>query len=115
MLTTNIHGTEYSLNSTLRVAYEIQGLNGHKPYLEIFQGIDKMLIEKQIEILYVAFKLDNPEVAKTMPFQMFLSYYLENFTLKQVMDQLSQIVKAIMGEDEGEYPNPAPSEGASGN
>lgn len=115
MLTTNIHGTEYSLNSTLRVAFEIQGLNDHKPYLEIFQGIDKMLIEKQIEILYVSFKLANPEVAKTMPFPMFLSYYLENFTLKQVMDQLSQVVKAIMGEDETADSNAEPVKGNSGN
>lgn len=115
MLTTNIHGTEYSLNATLRVAFEIQGLNGHKPYLEIFQGIDKMLIEKQIEILYVSFKLANPEVAKTMPFQLFLNYYLENFTLKQVMDQLSQVVKAIMGEDESVDFSAEPGNGASGN
>ena len=36
-MTTTINGTEYSLGTTLRVAYKVQGQHNHKPYTEVFQ------------------------------------------------------------------------------
>ena len=102
--TTQINGMEYELSTKLVVAYKVQGCNNHKPYTEVFQNLGDMPLEKQIEILYVAFQVANPEVAKSMPFMSFLSYYLENYKLKQVMDQLQGVVKGVLGEED-----PAPA------
>ena len=96
----NINGIEYPLDTTLRVAYRIQGANDHKPYSKVFSEIGDMLLEKQIEILYLAFQIANPEAAKTFNQQQFLAYYLEHFTLKEVMAQLEGVVKAILGDEE---------------
>lgn len=97
---TTINGTEYELSTKLIVAYQIQGCHNHKPYLEIFQDVAKMTLERQIEILFVAFRVANPEVAKTFNQTAFLNYYLENFNLKQVMSQLQDVIRGITGEDE---------------
>ena len=113
--TTVLNGIEYPLNTTLRVAFEAQKANNHKPYIEVFKNIESMMLEKQIEILYLAFRLANPEAAKTYPQQMFLDYYLENFTLKQVMDQLTGVISRIMGDDEDAQSNANPAEVAEGN
>ena len=99
-VTTTINGQEFELSTKLTVAYQIQGCHNHRPYLEIFQDVAKMTLERQIEILFVAFRVANPEVAKTFNQQSFLNYYLENFNLKQVMNQLQAVIKGITGEDE---------------
>lgn len=101
-VTTNINGQEFELSTKLSVAYQVQGCHNHKPYLEIFEGVAKMPLERQIEILFVAFKVANPEIAKTFNQQSFLSYYLDNFNLKQVMGQLQAVIKGITGMDESE-------------
>lgn len=100
MVTTIINGQEYELSTKLLVAYQIQGCHNHKPYLEIFQAVAKMPLERQIEILFVAFRIANPEVATTFNQQAFLNYYLENFNLKQMMNQLQAVIKGITGEDD---------------
>ena len=103
MLTTKINGTEYDLSTTLRVAYKVQGQHNHKPYTEVFQGLGDMTLEQQINILYASFQCANPEAAKEITSQKFLDYYLDNYNLKIVMDQLQAVVKGIMGtEDEDE-------------
>lgn len=96
----NINGMEYPLDTTLRVAYRVQGMNNHRPYSKVFEELGDMLLEKQIEILYIAFSIANPEAAKTITQISFLNYYLEHFTLKEVMSQLQSVIKGVLGEDE---------------
>lgn len=105
---TIINGTEYELATTLRVVYKVQGQHNHKPYAEIFQNIGSMPLEDQINILFAAFECANPEVSRTFNKSSFLNYYLDHYTLKDVMDQLQQVISAVMGTtasdgaDEGE-------------
>ena len=99
---TLIDGIEYPLDTTLRVAYQIQGANDHKPYSKVFSDIGDMMLEKQIEIIFLSFKIANPDAVKQYPWQKFLDYYLGNFTLKEVMAQLKIIVQNILGEDDEE-------------
>lgn len=107
---TTINGVEYPLATTLRVAYLVQGQHNHKPYTEVFKDIGDMSIEDQIGIIYCAFKCANTDSTVTIPKQNFIDYYLDNFTLKEVINQLQEIVKGIMGEDLTEEDVPA-SEG----
>lgn len=100
MVTTTINGQEYELSTKLLVAYQVQGCHNHKPYLEIFQEVAKMPLERQIEILFVAFRIANPEVATTFNQQAFLSYYLENYNLTQMMAQLKAVIQGITGADD---------------
>lgn len=100
-MVTIINGTEYELSTTLRVAYKVQGQHNHKPYTEVFKGLGDMTLEQQINILYASFQCANPEASKEITAQKFLDYYLDNYNLKVVMDQLQAVVKGIMGtEDE---------------
>lgn len=96
---TVINGVEYPLATTLRVAYLVQGQHNHKPYTEVFKDIGDMSIEDQIGIIYCAFKCANTDSTVIIPKQNFIDYYLDNFTLKEVINQLQEIVKGIMGED----------------
>ena len=96
---TIINGVEYPLATTLRVAYLIQGQHNHKPYAEVFKDIGDMTIEDQIGIIYCAFKCANADSNVVMSKQSFVDYYLDNFTLREVLGQLQEIVKGIMGED----------------
>lgn len=95
----NIQGTMYDLSTKLRVAYKVQGQNAHKPYTEIFQQIDTMTIEKQIDILYAAFEVANPEQTKTITRQVFLDWYLDECDVSVVMEQLQAIIGGILGKD----------------
>ena len=104
---TIINGVEYPLATTLRVAYLIQGQHNHKPYAEVFKDIGDMTIEDQIGIIYCAFKCANSDSNITMSKQSFIDYYLDNFTLREVLGQLQEIVKGIMGEDLTEEDVPA--------
>lgn len=96
---TVINGVEYPLATTLRVAYLVQGQHNHKPYAEVFKDIGDMTIEDQIGIIYCAFKCANADSTVVISKQSFIDYYLDNFTLKEVLNQLQEIVKGIMGED----------------
>lgn len=100
MLTITIRGTEYSLASTLRVAYKVQGCNNHKSYSQVFQDIGEATIEKQIEVLYCAFQVANPDA--NIKFQEFLDTYLDNYTLRDVLAQVKEVVEGIMGKDDSE-------------
>lgn len=96
---TTINGVEYPLATTLRVAYLVQGQHNHKPYAEVFKDIGDMTIEDQIGIIYCAFKCANADSTVVISKQSFIDYYLDNFTLREVLNQLQEIVKGIMGED----------------
>ena len=97
MITTNINGHEYELASTLRVAYMVQGQHNHESYINVFQNIGEMPIEDQIRVLWAAFKCANKVSPAGMDEKAFIDYYLDNFQLKDVMEQLEAIVKGIMG------------------
>ncbi len=100
--TVQINGVDYPLDTTLRVAYKVQGMNNHKPYSKVFEELGDMLLEKQIEILYVAFQIANPEFAREFTQSMFFNYYLEHFNLKEVMAQLKSVVQGVLGESDEE-------------
>lgn len=96
-----IAGVEYPLAATLRVAYKIQGQHNHKPYSDVFSGVGKMPLEQQINILYAAFQVANPEASQTINQQKFLDYCLDNMKLKAMLEMIGELIKGIMGAEEG--------------
>lgn len=108
---TTIQGVEYPLATTLRVAYMLQGQHNHKAYSEIFSEMAEMPLEKQIGFLYCAFKVANPNASIDQ--NAFLNYYLDNFTLKQVMQQVGQVIKGITGADDTDDEQPEQSSDSS--
>ena len=108
---TVIDGQEYPLATTLRVAYMVQGQHNHKPYTEVFKGIGDMTVEDQIGIIYAAFCCANPSVQDIKTGKMrpqftreeFQNYYLDNYNLKDLMDQLQEVIKGIMGTTDEEF------------
>lgn len=110
MLNVIINGTEYALADTLRVAYRVQGQNNHKPYSKVFEEIGEAPLEKQIEILFCAFQVANPNAP--VKFQQFLDYYLDNYKLRDVLAQVKEVIKGIMGpEDDAQAPVPGEQSG----
>lgn len=107
VIKTHVCGKDVDLATTLRVAYQVQGQHNHKPYAEVFQGIGEIGVEQQIDILYAAFECANPILKQEITKQKFRDYYLDNYNLKDLMSQLQEVVKGIMGEDalddSGEY------------
>ena len=95
MVTTIINGVEYTLATTLRVAYKVQGEHNHKAYSKVFADIGDMCIEDQIGILFCAFQVGNPD--NIMQKKTFVDYYLDNMNLKQIMDQLKAVIQEITG------------------
>lgn len=98
MLTVNINGLDYPLAANLRVAYQVQGKNNHQPYTKVFSDIGDMPIEKQIEVIYVAFCVANPQAVSTMPWITFLNHYLDNSNASEIMKQLREIMEGILGK-----------------
>lgn len=99
-MNTVINNVEYELATTLRVAYKIQGKHNHKAYTEIFSKIGDMCIEEQIDILYAAFEVANPEAAKEITSAVFRDYYLDHYDLKTIMEQMQAVIKGITGDIE---------------
>ena len=98
-MTFTMHGKEYPMAATLRVAYKVQGQHNHKAYSKVFAEIGDMTLEDQIGILYASFQVANPEVKLTQ--QQFLDCYLDSNNLKILMDQVKEIIQGIMGTEEG--------------
>lgn len=94
--TLTINNVDYTLATTLRVAYVLQGYNNHKPYLDIFQEIDKMPLEKQIEFLYAAYTVANGD--QNMSKGDFLNECLDNLNLGEIMDAIKMIIEGITGK-----------------
>lgn len=88
--------TDYTLATSLRVAYVIQGMNNHKAYLDVFKEIDKMTIEKQVEFLYAAYSVAATDTP--MPKNDFLNICLDNLDLSGVMGAIKQIIEGITGK-----------------
>lgn len=91
----NINGQSYTIATTLRVAYELQGMNNHKPYLDIFKEIEKMTIEKQIDFMYAGYKIAN---AMPMSQQEFRDMCLDNLDLMSIMNCIKSIIEGITGQ-----------------
>lgn len=103
-----VMGSQYPIANTLRVAYALQGQHNHKAYSEIFANIGDMPLEKQIDIVYLAFKTANPSTDITQ--KQFLDYYLDNMQLSEVMDQIAYIVEGITGVKANDQSEPTESE-----
>lgn len=110
-ITTVIDGQEYELSTKLRVAYLVQGQHNHKAYADVFKDIGDMTVEDQIGIIYCAFTVANPEAAFKYTRKVFQDYYLDNFNLKDLLDQLQSIIKGIMGQDTDAPVADAPADG----
>lgn len=95
MLSINYMGTDYSLATNLRVAYNVQGQHNHKPYTEVFKDIGDMTVEDQLGIIYCSFKCANPDTIVTR--EQFQNYLLDNMNLKDMLDVLQGIIQGIMG------------------
>ena len=102
MLQITIGTKTYDLATTLRVAYLVQDQNNHKSYIDIFQDIDKMTLERQVGIVYAAFQAANPEAAKFIKFHEFLDNFLDNYHVTDLMDYVAKIIEGIMGKKIGE-------------
>lgn len=94
-----INGVDYTLATTLRVAYKVQGQHNHKAYSKVFAEIGDMSLEEQIGILFAAFQVANPEAKMTQA--QFLDHYLDNYNLKILMDQVKEVIEGIMGAEQG--------------
>ena len=101
MLSINYRGTDYSLATNLRVAYNVQGQHNHKPYTEVFKNIGDMTVEDQLGIIYCSFKCANPDTIVTR--EQLQNYLLDNMNLKDMLDVLQGIIQGIMGSS-GETP-----------
>lgn len=101
MATIMINGSEYTLACNLRVAYELQGQHNHKPYSEILSSVGEMPLEQQIDILYIAFKIGNPEVAKSFTREMFRGYILDHdeFNAMVLIGLIKKVIAGILGKE----------------
>lgn len=104
-MTVKINGTTYEMACTLRVAYMVQGQHNHKPYSKVFSELGDMVLEDQVGILYCAFKAANPNF--NMSREEFFNYYLDNISMKEVMEQIKEVIQGVMGVDDSESPAPA--------
>ena len=101
MLTINLNGNEYPLACNLRVAYVLQNQHNHESYSSILSRVGDMPLEQQIDILYIAFQVANPETAKTFTREMFRTYILDHdeFNAYVMLDMIKRIVSGILGKE----------------
>lgn len=98
-MTIMINQQEFPLATSLRVAYVVQGMNNHQAYTKVFERMGDMTLEEQIGILYAAFKVANPDQARFITQANFLNSYLDTYNLSDLMNQLKELIGAIMGTD----------------
>lgn len=94
-----LNGKEYTLASSLRVAYTIQNQHNHKSYVELLSSIDKMNLEDQVGIVYAAFKVANPFDAQSITRDKFFNIFLDNFTVKDLSEYMNAVISSILGTD----------------
>ena len=111
----NINDKEFPLATNLRVAYKVQNQHNHKPYTAVFQSIGDMTIEDQINIIYAAFTVANPNMEMTMTQKNFLDYCLDNFNLNEVMKMLTGIIQGITGQSNSDEKSEDSAVDAEGN
>lgn len=113
MLTINLNGNEYPLACNLRVAYVLQNQHNHESYSSILSRVGEMPLEQQIDVLYAAFQIANPETAKTFTREMFRTYVLDHdeFNASVILNMIKAIISGILGK---KLPDEPTDEEASG-
>ena len=101
MVTINLNGNEYPLACNLRVAYVLQNQHNHESYSSILSRIGEMPLEQQIDVLYAAFQIANPETAKTFTREMFRTYVLDHdeFNASVILQMIKKIISGILGKE----------------
>ena len=112
MVTINLNGNEYPLACNLRVAYVLQNQHNHESYSSILSGVGEMPLEQQIDVIYAAFQIANPETAKTFTREMFRMYVLDHdeFNASVILNIIKDIISGIHGM---KLPDEVPDETAS--
>ena len=112
MLTINLNGNEYPLACNLRVAYVLQNQHNHESYSSILSRVGEMPLEQQIDVIYAAFRIANPETAKTFTRDMFRMYVLDHdeFNAFVILNIIKDIISGILGK---KLPDEVPDETAS--
>lgn len=95
-ITIRVKDQEVKLASTLRVAFNVQSKFGHKPYMEIFAGINDLGVDKQITILYEAYKVANRDEETKLSEVEFLNEILDNMGAVELTLLLTELVNSIM-------------------
>lgn len=96
-ITVSIGNHSYEIATTLRVAYEIQGMNNHKSYLDVFRDLDKMTIENQIDFIYAGYKVAVPSSEPLMDKVSFRNLCLDNLDLMEMMSIIKELIEGITG------------------
>lgn len=89
-------GEEYELSSKLKVAFLIQKAFNHKPYTEVFREVGTLGIDRQIEIIWLAFKEENPEVAIGLSLTKFQEGLFEESNVTYIYEALTGVIEGIM-------------------
>ena len=112
MATIQINGMEYQLARNLRVAYMLQNQHNHESYSSILSRVGEMPLEQQIDVIYAAFQIANPETAKTFTREMFRMYVLDHdeFNASVILNIIKDIISGILGK---KLPDEVPDETAS--
>ena len=111
-MTINLNGNEYPLPCNLRVAYVLQNQHNHESYSSILSRVGEMPLEQQIDVIYAAFQIANPETAKTFTREMFRMYVLDHdeFNASVILNIIKDIISGILGK---KLPDEVPDETAS--
>ena len=101
MLTINLNGNEYPMACNLRVAYVLQNQYNHESYSSILSRVGEMPLEQQIDVVYAAFQIANPETAKTFTREMFRMYILDHdeFNASVILKMIKKIISGILGKE----------------
>ena len=96
-------GEVLELDTSLRVAYKVQGQHNKKAYGEVFANVPRLPLEEQIGILYTAYSVTHdgkPPLGK----QEFFDAVLKEYGVVKMTKLLSDLVEGIMcaGMDETE-------------
>ena len=112
MLIINLNDNEYPLACNLRVAYVLQNQHNHESYSSILSRVGEMPLEQQIDVVYAAFQIANPETAKTFTREMFRMYVLDHdeFNASVILNIIKDIISGILGK---KLPDEVPDETAS--
>lgn len=96
-----LNGTDYTLATNLRVAYLLQQQHNHEAYSSILSRVGEMPLEHQLDLIYTAFQVANPDVAKTFTKEMFRCYIFdhEEFTASVIIKLIKGIIAGILGKD----------------
>ena len=99
MVEMTLNGQILYLEANLRVAYQLQNQENHKPYQEILQSVDTMPLEKQVGILYQAYKVGLHSNSEPMKFEVFFDSFLEEYKVVHLMEFIKKIISGILGKE----------------